>query len=166
MVKQFDQSLIYLFIFRLCFLYSVQLVFNKLLVIYLFIFCQRHWNLVPEKTIEQLIKFWSKLWGGGLFDIEDSDTTNLVSCWQTEWIISSLPRASTARGSIFSDNPPKKNNIKIFPLFQSRDLRLKKNPGLPQLGGNLVHCFCTRSIGWSVFGVIFGKSICCSPQIK
>lgn len=117
MVKQFDQSLIYLFIFRLCFLYSVQLVFNKLLVIYLFIFCQRHWNLVPEKTIEQLIKFWSKLWGGGLFDIEDSHTTNLVSCWQTEWIISSLPRASTARGSIFSDNPPKKIILKYSPSF-------------------------------------------------
>lgn len=38
MDKQFDQSLLYLFIFRLCFLYSVQLVFNKLLVIYLFIY--------------------------------------------------------------------------------------------------------------------------------
>lgn len=117
MDKQFDQSLLYLFIFRLCFLYSVQLVFNKLLVIYLFIFCQRHWNLVAEKTIEQLIKFWSKLWGGGLFDIEDSDTTNLVSCWQTEWIISSLPRASTARGSIFSENPPKKIRLKYPPSF-------------------------------------------------
>lgn len=166
MDKQFDQSLLYLFIFRLCFLYSVQLVFNKLLVIYLFIFCQRHWNLVAEKTIEQLIKFWSKLWGG-----------RLVRHWRQRY---HQPRQLLANGmdhfisptrfhrawiNIFR-KPTKKNKIKISPLFQSRDLRLKKNPGLPQLGGTLVHCFCTRSVGWSVFGVIFGKSICCSPQIK
>ena len=116
MDKQFDQSLLYLYIFRLCFLYSVQLVFNKLLVIYLF-FVNGFRTSSQKKRIEQLIKFWSKLWGGGLFDIEDSDTTNLVSCWQTEWIISSLPRASTARGSIFSENPPKKIRLKYPPSF-------------------------------------------------
>lgn len=64
------------------------------------------------------------------------------------WIIISLPRASTARGSIFSKTP--QNKFEKFLFFQSCDQILKEKTFANWVV--LVHCSCTSSVVQSVFG--------------
>lgn len=166
MDKQCDQSLLYLFIyFRLCFLYLVQLVYKKLLIIYLFIVKGIGTSSQKREIKNYLLNF-------------DQSRGRFFRHWRQRY---HQPRPRLANGMdhfisptrlqrawiIIFRKPTQKKNFKITPFLQSRDIRLKKNPfPIGWYTGTLVHRFCTRSVLWSVFGAIFGKSICCSLQIK